>query len=427
MPVAAGRPASNVTLYLYTGESIPSPISTATSSTIQRRCHRRYQVVSGAEMIYLASRVLLLLLASAIATTAIAADHNPDSAFPAVLTLAPSPGNIRNSEGDFIQLNDGRVMFVYSHYYKGTGDDADPAYLAARYSSDGGGAWISESVEVVANEGKQNVMSVSLNRLPSGEIALFYLRKNSPLDLRPVVRFSIDEAKTWSPPVEIIPDDEVGYYVVNNDRVVQLSTGRLVVPCGHHVDNTPTKHAAYAEAVCYLSDDQGRTWRRGGGTKTIREVKSGLQEPGVIELTDGRLLMFCRTDAGSQYFAHSSDQGETWSDPQPGTLSSPLAPASIERIPGDDALLAIWNNNATRGYHRTPLTAAISRDDGQTWQNVQDLESDPEGFYCYTAIEFTGDHALLSYCAGRKGLPEGLLATKLARVPLSFFLSNQQE
>lgn len=370
--------------------------------------------------------IVALLAAFSAVSVSLADDPNADSAFSAELLLAPSPGNTRNSEGDFVALRDGRVMFVYSHYYEGKGDDADPAYLAARFSSDGGATWTDKSVEVVANEGRQNVMSVSLHRLPSGEIALFYLRKNSPLDLRPVVRFSTDEAKTWSEPTEIIPDDEVGYYVVNNDRVVQLSTGRLVVPCGHHVDNTPTKHAAYAEAVCYLSDDQGRTWRRGGGTKVSRDVISGLQEPGVVELSDGRLLMFCRTSAGAQYFAWSTDQGESWSDPQPGTLPSPLAPASIKRIPNSGALLAVWNNNTTRAYHRTPLTAAVSHDDGQTWQNHHDLETDPQGLFCYTAIEFIGDHVLLAYCAGRNGVREGLSKTKLIRVPLNFFLTSDQ-
>jgi hypothetical protein len=336
--------------------------------------------------------------------------------------LTPSEGNSRNSEGDFIRLRDGRIMFIYSHYYAGRGEDADPAYLAARYSTDGGRSWSDSSVQVVANEGKQNVMSVSLVRLASGEIALFYLRKNSPLDLRPVVRFSTDEAQSWSPPVEIVPESEMGYYVVNNDRVIQLDSGRLIVPAGQHVDNTATSFSAYAEAVCYLSDDKGRSWRRGRGAARVgREIKTGLQEPGVVPLNDGRLLMYCRTDAGRQYFCYSSDGGEAWSDPQPGALESPLAPASIERMPGSNKLLAIWNNNSTRGYHRTPLTAAISSDDGLHWTHVRNIESDPNGFYCYTAIEFVDDSVLLGYCAGDDGLSSGLLGTKLARAPRSWF------
>lgn len=343
----------------------------------------------------------------------------------AATVLAAAAGNPRNSEGDFIALADGRVLFIYSHYYTDSAEDAAPAYLASRTSYDGGATWTSQSQQVVANEAQQNVMSVSLVRLASGEIALFYLRKNSNTDLRPVVRFSADEAATWSEPTEIIPPSEMGYYVVNNDRVVQTASGRLIVPAAHHVDNTDDAVGRYAEAVCYLSDDNGRRWRRGRGrARVVRQVENALQEPGVVPLSDGRLLMFCRTSAGSQYFAYSEDDGETWSEPCPGTLQSPLSPASIERIPGTNDLLAIWNNNSTRGYHRTPLTAAISRDDGQTWIHVQDIESDPAGFYCYTAIEFVDDHVLLGYCAGRAGLPDGLLATKLTRAPLASFVPS---
>ncbi len=264
-------------------------------------------------------------------------------------------------------------------------------------------------------------MSVSLVRLPTGEIALFYLRKNSPADLRPVVRFSTDEAKSWSKPAQIIPDAERGYYVVNNDRVIQLGSGRLVVPAALHVDNSPTKFAPFAEAVCFVSDDNGRHWRRGESVRVGREVASGLQEPGVVELRDGRSLMFCRTDSGAQYFAHSSDGGETWSEPHPGTLPSPLAPASIMRIPETDDLLAVWNNNSTRAYHRTPLTAAISVDDGQSWSHIKNLETDPKGLFCYTAIEFVDDHVLLAYCAGRSGVREGLSTTKISRLPWRWF------
>lgn len=329
--------------------------------------------------------------------------------------------NPRNSEGDFIVLQDGRIMFVYSHYYSQSGEDAAPAFLASRESVDGGVTWSRESRPVIANEGKLNVMSVSLLRLANGEIAMFYLRKNSNTDLLPVVRFSADEAATWSDPLEIIPESERGYYVVNNDRVVQLGSGRLIVPAALHVDNTDGSVARYAEGVCYLSDDNGKHWRRGRSPARVgREVGNALQEPGIVALGDERLLMFCRTSEGTQYFAYSSDDGETWSEPKPGTLPSPLSPASIERVPGTKSLLAVWNNNDTRGYHRTPLTLAISRDDGRTWSNGRNLEDDPQGFYCYTAIEFVGEHILLGYCAGQEGLPNGRLPTKLVRLPLSW-------
>ncbi len=47
------------------------------------------------------------------------------------LRLEPKEGNPRNSEGDFIQLKDGSILFVYTHFTSGTGDNAS-AYLTAR-------------------------------------------------------------------------------------------------------------------------------------------------------------------------------------------------------------------------------------------------------------------------------------------------------
>ncbi len=53
-------------------------------------------------------------------------------------------------------------------------------------------------------------------------------------DCRPYLRTSTDEAQTWSAPVQIVPDRDADYDVVNNDRVVQLANGRIVVPAAHH-------------------------------------------------------------------------------------------------------------------------------------------------------------------------------------------------
>jgi sialidase-1 len=46
------------------------------------------------------------------------------------------------------------------------------------------------------------------------------------------------------------------------------------------------------------------------------------------------------------------------------------------------------------------LTVAISKDEGKTWINRKNLDDDPDGWYCYTAMEFVGDRVLLGHCAG---------------------------
>ena len=125
------------------------------------------------------------------------------------LELPPSEGNPRNSEGSFVALKDGRIMYIYSRYNGKGGDDADPADLAARYSADGGET---EDRIVVKNEGRMNVMSVSLLRLMDGRIALFYLRTNSYYEELPYVRYSSDEGETWTEPVPCVLEPN-GYYL----------------------------------------------------------------------------------------------------------------------------------------------------------------------------------------------------------------------
>jgi Neuraminidase (sialidase) len=325
---------------------------------------------------------------------------------PVKTLLPPGKGNPRNSEGDFIQLKDGRVLFIYTHFTGGDRDEST-AHLAGRYSADAGRTWTARDELVLPNEGGQNVMSVSLLRLQSGEVALFYLRKNSLEDCRAYLRLSTDEARTWGPPTLCTPAP--GYFVVNNGRVIQLKTGRLVVPAARH--NVPGHTwTGRGVALCFLSDDGGKTWRPSRTELQGPEgSRSGLQEPGVVELKGGKLLMFCRTDRGCQYLSDSANGGETWLPARPSDLKSPLSPASIKRIPKTGDLLLVWNDHrdvdaAHRGK-RTPLKVAVSRDEGKTWDKVKTLEDDPAGWYCYTAIAFVGDRVLLEHCAGGKDVP----------------------
>jgi len=343
-----------------------------------------------------------------------------------VLKLPPAEGHPRNSEGDFVALQDGRLLFVYSHF-TGGGGDHDRAFLAGRSSSDGGKTWTDRDEVIVEREGDWNVMSVLLLRLKSGAIGLFYLRKNSLTDCRPLLRLSTDEAKTWSQPIECITD-KIGYYVLNNDRAEQLSSGRLVLPVCHHA-NEGGKFDSAGTILCYLSDDDGQTWRR---SKTERQaMKDGkrliAQEPLVIERKDKSLLLLARSNESSQLQSHSTDGGDTWTDLVPSTIKSPLSPASIERLPSGDLLL-VWNDHSQidaslRGT-RTPLSAAISKDDGQTWHPSRTLFDNPHGWYCYTAIEVVGEHVLLGHCAGDRRENNGLAETWITRVPTMWLIGE---
>ena len=316
-----------------------------------------------------------------------------------VLQLPPGDNNPRNSEGDFITLQNGRILFIYTRYTGSSPSDHAPAYLASRFSDDGGKTWSKDDVTVLENEGGMNVMSVSLLRFQNGHIALFYLRKNSAEDCIPIMRISTDEAKTWSIPITCITDRK-GYFVLANNRVIQLKNGRLLMAVSLH--NTPDK---VERLFSYYSDDNGATWNSSSEVPNLSGVVTQVQEPGVIELKDGTVMMFIRTEGRSQYLSWSKDKGQTWSPMVAGNLPSPLSPASIARIPSTGDLLAVWNNtdggdNPKSTDKRIPLTVAVSKDEGKSWQHVTNIETNPDNRYCYIAIHFTKKDVLLGYCAG---------------------------
>jgi sialidase-1 len=325
-----------------------------------------------------------------------------------LLVIEPTAEQPRNSEGDIVQLRDGRLCLVYTRFKGGTRDHSG-ADLAMRTSDDNGRTWSSDRI-LLPNEGKCNVMSVSIVRLKkSGELLLFYLRKDERLrSCSAYVRRSADEFETLSAPVRVTTLE--GYHVVNNDRVIELSTGRLIVPAALHTgfDETGTLVTEFTGKgipMVYYSDDSGRTWRRADVPVTpVSQRSLTLQEPGVVELKDGRLWMFMRTTHGSQYGCYSYDGGVSWSEPEPTNLMSPCSPATIERVPWTGDLLCVWNDHSGRHPftegRRTPLCIALSKDDGRSWGPSRVIEADPNGWFCYTSMSFAGDKVVLSYCAG---------------------------
>lgn len=345
-----------------------------------------------------------LLVASGIATA-----QEPFANFLAEATV----DNPRNTEGDVIVLKDGSLLAAWSAFHGGSRDEST-AQITAAISRDGGRTW-GTPFRLQENIGRQNVMSVSfLRSRKSGEILFFFLVKNSGEDLYPVVRRSADEGKTWSPPVRVLRDP--GYYVMNNARVIQLRSGRILCPLsftGKVFANGQT-----FRNVVYYSDDDGRTFRRSPSVLTA--PRRGAMEPGLLELQDGRVLQIIRTQVGQVWHALSADGGVTWSPAAPWTVAAPESPSTIFRLP--DGRVAIIYNPEVRldsdhSGPRTPLVAAVSRDEGKTWSPSQVIESDPAATYAYTSVTLHDGRALLTYYHGK----DKMYSLRFRSIPLGWF------
>ena len=345
--------------------------------------------------------------------------------------LKHQSGNPRNSEGSFIKLADGTLYFAYTRYNSDSGHDHAAADIAAVISKDNGNSW-SEPFSVVKNC-RMNVMSVSLLRLHNGRIAMIYLEKSAIpqwenfIDCRPKIIFSDDETASWSAPVEIanVPP---AYFVVNNDRLIQLKNGRLLLPASHHQYCNSGKLGA-GIIKFFISDDSGISWHLNSHyIYPVPQLPRGFMEPGVIELNDGRLMCFIRTAAGCQYKSFSYDQGETWTAAIPaGEFISPESPMSMKRNPENGKLYAVWNDhNPLRSvrisnlrWSRTPLVIAESSDEGMTWEKHRILEDAPDHGYCYIAMYFNNNMLHLGYCCGGEPDCTGTLQdTKIITIKL---------
>lgn len=323
----------------------------------------------------------------------------------------------RNSEGDVIALKDGALLACWTRFYGGTEDSA-AAHIAARISVDGGRTWDAPFV-LQENIGRENVMSASLLRERSShDILFFYLVKNSLSDLKLHCRRSCDEGKTWAAPVLVTLGD--AYHVVNNARIVQLSSGRMLAPCAYAAAGPPEWSF---RTVIFYSDDGGRNWSRAAGQ--ISAPKRGAMEPGVIELRDGRVLQIIRTQLGQIWKAYSEDRGLTWTQPEALGVPAPEAPSTISRIPMTGDLVLFYNPVVDPDHHhrgtRYPLSVAISRDEGLTWLRTVDLETHQTHEYAYLSCTFHADRALLTYYVGNMPLPSGPegLSQKFVSLPIS--------
>lgn len=84
---------------------------------------------------------------------------------------------------------------------------------------------------------------------------MMYVEKRSlgeGVSCTPIIRFSDDEMTTLSEPLAATRRHE--YHVVNNDRIIQLRSGRLVMPVAQHrIQETPNRDACRDCARRFLS------------------------------------------------------------------------------------------------------------------------------------------------------------------------------
>ncbi len=339
--------------------------------------------------------------------------------------LNKQEGNPRNSEGSFLPLKDGRIAFAYSRYSGTSYHDHGDCNICVIYSYDKGTTFDTENYEVLVNAseyGEKNVMSVTLRYMNNGDIGLFYLLKRLGASEYRLRRYKNDFSECLGE-VKCLPHNYNSYFVVNNDRVLHTKDGKWIIPAAYHhssIDNIGQYCDMRATVFFFTSEDDGYTWSQNSEVLRLADTysKSGLQEPGLVELNGGVFYCYARTDRMYQYESVSIDGGKHWFMPQPSRFASPNSPMLIKKNPYNEMYYAIWNPSpptfsypATEyNWGRTPFVIAQSVD-GVNFSEPTIIEDDKTRGFCYPALEFLNEKTmLLAYCGG--GLEDGWCLNK---------------
>jgi predicted neuraminidase len=199
-----------------------------------------------------------------------------------------------------------------------------------------------------------------------GSLLLFYKAGPSPRDWWGLVTVSTDCGRTWGPSRRL-PN---GFLGPIKNKPILLPDGRLL--CGSSTEDPDW------QIHLETTDPMGTEWTK---TATLSKPPAvQLIQPSLLQHSDTRLQMLCRSQQQSIYELWSEDGGRTWSEPRSTTLPNPNSGIdSVTLVRGGHLL--VYNHSTSE---RTPLVVAHSAD-GRAWKPIHTLESEP-GEYSYPAI-----------------------------------------
>lgn len=208
---------------------------------------------------------------------------------------------------------------------------------------------------------------------------------------------SKDNGISWSEPRELVPGDAGGRGPVKNKPIL-LSNGSWLAPASTELRRW--------EAFADRSEDNGFTWHRSENFVLDRSLFKG---PGAIQPTfwesaPGVVHALLRTSFGRIVRTDSMDYGKTWTPLYDSGLPNNNSGIDALRLE-DGRVLLVLNPIGTNWGPRTPLSLAISHDNGSTWKLLAHFEDDPPESkyeYSYPAIICTKNGVAVSYTYRRE-------------------------
>jgi predicted neuraminidase len=357
--------------------------------------------------------------------------------------LLPAP-QVQNHAANLAVLPDGSLGCVW---FAGTQEGVPD--ISVWFSRLDGDAW-SAPVQL-SDDPSRSEQNPVLHVVDSKEVWLLWTSQHAGNQdtARVMRRISFDGGNRWGPIHTMLPETADGGIFVRQP-IVALPSGRLMLPIFHCLRVPGQKWVGDRDySGVMISDDVGGTWR-----EVVVPDSTGCVHMNIGRLADGTLVALYRSRwADAVYRSTSTDEGESWTSPEPTELpnnnssiqfvvlpgdrlalvfnESSAADATARRaslydeidddgladeppesaaVPADDGRTAFW------GAPRAPMTLAISCDAGVSWPVRRNIEigdgyclsnNSRDGLnreFSYPTITATGDRLHIAFTRFRQAI-----------------------
>lgn len=205
---------------------------------------------------------------------------------------------------------------------------------------------------------------------PDGVVWLFYvnLYGDTWSDARVKAKISTDGAQTWSDSFMLTMEKGT----MARGKPIVLMDGDYLLPMYYETGDDRESTAADTASYFLRYNPETQEWTE---TNRIKSPNGNLQ-PQVVQLSENELICYMRRGGGfgpetSGYImkSESHDGGRTWSDAIDTEFKNPNSAVDVVKLDNGHIVL-VYNDHM---YNRTPLSIAISTDEGKTFPHRRNI------------------------------------------------------
>ena len=277
---------------------------------------------------------------------------------------------------------------LYLAYFGGAGEYEQDSKVWGMRRIHGETRW--STPEVIADTPFRKEGNPVVWQAPDGLVWLFYVQAYGDTwsDSRIKAKISRDGAHSWSD--SFLVSDQLGMMV--RAHPIVLHDGAYLLPVYHETGHDTEIEGKDTTSVFLRLDKKTGLWK-----ETDRSFsRTGNQQPSVVQITESHLVAYARrgggyepVDAGWLVRMESFDGGNTWTNGVETDIPNPNSATDFKRLKNGDLIL-VYNDSMNR---RTPLTVAISKDQGKTWTARRNI-AEGNNTFAYPVVIQTHDEKI---------------------------------